>query len=835
MEIPKINQADLAAIDTISPAQAPTPFGRRVAFSAFCGLIGVAVILAALFFVGALGLPLAAALTAAVLAALGVGVFLFALRPLREALARSELNQLVQDSVADAPNGYLISGADGRILYANTASRRHFGLALNAPLVSVPEIFGHDSEARQRLKKIETTARVGGEWREDIGMQLGDGGERWISVSARKVSKAPGCVSWLVRDITVAREMEQAVRAEQARLADFIDQAPVGFYSVDADGRFLFVNQTLADWLELNLQELTSGAIRLADVLVPENGALPGLETPDFEARLRARDGALRAIRVTQRTVPGPDGRPRSRSVVRDLTRELAMRQALAQAEVQFRSFFDRAPIGICILDEHGVVLDANDRFQQLAGGGKGSNLTDLVRPEERQQLVDRLELAMRGTDSNALLEVHFDRPQERIAQLYADQLSAIGNARTLLVCLIDTTGEKKLEVQFAQSQKLQAVGQLAGGIAHDFNNLLTAMIGFCDLLLLRHQPGDQSFADVMQVKQNANRAANLVRQLLAFSRQQTLRPKVLNLTDVLADLRNLLSRLIGENIELKMVHARGLGLVLADQGQLEQVIINLAVNARDAMSGGGTLTIRTANVSYQESQQLGHELLPPGDYVLIEVRDTGKGISPEFHGKVFEPFFTTKEVGQGTGLGLSTVYGIVKQTGGFVFLDSTPGQGASFSIFLPRHRQLAEKTGAPAETAPEESRDLTGKGVVLLVEDEDAVRTFAARALRNKGYTVLEANSGETALVLAGDHAKRIDLLVSDVVMPIVDGPTLAKRIRVSRPDLKIIFISGYAEDAFRRYPDTPTDISFLAKPFSLSQLAGKVKEVLSGGAPRS
>jgi two-component system cell cycle sensor histidine kinase/response regulator CckA len=409
-----------------------------------------------------------------------------------------------------------------------------------------------------------------------------------------------------------------------------------------------------------------------------------------------------------------------------------------------------------------------------------------------------------------------------------------------LLICLVETTGEKKLELQFAQSQKLQAVGQLAGGVAHDFNNLLTAMIGFCDLLLLRHQPGDQSFADVMQIKQNANRAANLVRQLLAFSRQQTLRPKVLNLTDVLADLRNLLSRLIGENIELKMVHARGLGNVQADQGQLEQVIINLAVNARDAMPQGGRLTIRTANVSYDESLHLGHDLMPRGEYVLVEVGDTGEGIPAEFHGKVFEPFFTTKEVGQGTGLGLSTVYGIVKQTGGFVFLESAPGQGAVFQIYLPRHHAVAQKSGASAEAPGRKptkdlpsldlpSLDLTGKGVVLLVEDEDAVRTFAARALRNKGYTVLEANSGEQALALAGDGDKKIDLLVSDVVMPVVDGPTLARRIRLTRPDLKIIFISGYAEDAFRRYPDTPPDISFLAKPFSLSQLAGKVKDVLA------
>jgi two-component system cell cycle sensor histidine kinase/response regulator CckA len=332
-----------------------------------------------------------------------------------------------------------------------------------------------------------------------------------------------------------------------------------------------------------------------------------------------------------------------------------------------------------------------------------------------------------------------------------------------------------------------------------------------------------------MQIKQNANRAANLVRQLLAFSRQQTMRPKVLVITDVLAELSNLLRRLIGETIELKIQHGRDLGLVKVDQGQCEQVIINLAVNARDAMPDGGTLTIRTSNVTAEESTQLGHELLPAGEYVLIEVIDTGKGIAPENLGKIFEPFFTTKEVGAGTGLGLSTVYGIVKQTGGFVFPVSQLGRGATFKIYLPRHRAASAEEIVGVDTGEKrDGADLTGKGTVLLVEDEDAVRIFAARALRNKGYTVIEANSGESALNRVEEHAGTIDILISDVVMPNMDGPTLAKHVHASRPEMKIIFISGYAEDAFRRNLDREVEINFLPKPFSLKQLAGKVKEVL-------
>ena len=404
-----------------------------------------------------------------------------------------------------------------------------------------------------------------------------------------------------------------------------------------------------------------------------------------------------------------------------------------------------------------------------------------------------------------------------------------------MILHFIDLTEQKSLEAQFAQSQKMQAIGQLAGGVAHDFNNLLTAMIGFCDLLLLRHKPGDQSFSDIMQIKQNANRAANLVRQLLAFSRQQTLQPRILNITDVLAELSNLLRRLIGENIELKMTHGRDLGLTKVDQGQLEQVIINLAVNARDAMSGGGRLTIQTGNVSTNEPTRREHEEMPPGEYVAIEVLDTGIGIPKENLARIFEPFFSTKEVGSGTGLGLSTVYGIVRQTGGFIFVDSAPGEGAKFTIYLPRH-QAAKATAAVTAEAESEARersagDLTGTGTILLVEDEDAVRVFSARALRNKGYQVLEARSGEAALSVLNSETNRIDLLVSDVVMPHMDGPTLIRHVRDKRPDMKVIFISGYTEDKFRDQIDAGEHIHFLPKPFSLKQLAGKVKEVLRDG----
>jgi len=403
------------------------------------------------------------------------------------------------------------------------------------------------------------------------------------------------------------------------------------------------------------------------------------------------------------------------------------------------------------------------------------------------------------------------------------------GEVSGLVLHFIDTTEQKHLEVQFAQSQKMQAVGQLAGGVAHDFNNLLTAMIGFCDLLLERHAPEDPSFADIMQIKQNTSRATNLVRQLLAFSRKQTLESIDVDPTAALSEMSNLLRRLIGETIKLVMDHGRGLGTIRVDPGQFDQVIINLAVNARDAMPGGGSLTIRTSTVRTDTPIERGLELIPAGEFVLIEVVDTGSGIPRESIGRIFEPFYSTKEKGAGTGLGLSTVYGIVRQTDGFIFVDSARGAGTTFNIYLPRYEGTAEygRAARAEATAAAVEVDLTGAGTVLLVEDESAVRMFGARALRNKGYNVLEAENGEEALDVINGHDAPIDLIISDVVMPGMDGHTLARLVRQEITDIKIILMSGYAEDVLPGQIDQET-IHFLPKPFSLKDLARTVKEVM-------
>ncbi|OSQ44190.1 ATP-binding protein [Thalassospira sp. MCCC 1A01428] len=607
-----------------------------------------------------------------------------------------------------------------------------------------------------------------------------------------------------------------------------IERLPVGVFGLDEDGRILYVNQRLATWLGGKPEDYADGAVELADLMVGDgmNG----------EVRLKVRGGEPIKCFITH-SINAPNTGPiRSQAVVfPDPMPAHEWEHALAETERRVRWFFDDSPLSIILADMSGTVTDANRAFIDTAGQKRdkviGRSILELILPEDRDDVARYLSKAVMGMGKGGQIEARLQGSRGVAAHIYLQRVAGrSGESGALLLNFLDTTEQKNLEEQFAQSQKMQAVGQLAGGVAHDFNNLLTAMIGFCDLLLSRHGPGDPSFADIMQIKQNANRAANLVRQLLAFSRRQTLQPKVINITDALAEMSNLLRRLIGEKIDLKVAHGRDIGLVKVDPGQLDQVIINLVVNARDAMSqGGGVLAIKTSNEIVDETKHAGTEIIPAGDYVRIEVRDTGIGIPKDNLTRIFEPFFSTKQRGEGTGLGLSTVYGIVKQTGGFISVESEMGVGTTFTIYLPRYEITAEELAASqavSEEAP--SRDLTGSGAILLVEDEDAVRTFGARALRGKGYDVLEASNGDNALEVLENTDKTIDLVISDVVMPGLDGPSLIRKLRAERPDLKVIFISGYAEDTYRDELDEENGVHFLPKPFSLKELATKVKEVL-------
>src|SRR6516162_1225206 len=779
------------------------------------------------------------------------GAAAFAARWAQGALAyRLDILNLALDA---APDAQTIVAGDGRMAYANLAFDRLFPGRGEPPLDRIERSVAADPESVTQFLQLRSRAAAG--VRATVAVSLRDARGAAVgrfNISASPITGRPGYSFLNLRDITARSEMETVIREERNKLVDFFDHAPIGFYSVDGNGRLRFVNETLAQWLGSTPSKLiASGAVLKDFIASPAGETQPsdpfggrGDGTQRGEVLLKTRQGRIVPAWIGQ-SVVGSGAELRTRSVVCDLTPEREWKAALRLAR-RFQRFFVNAPIGSALLDRSGRFEEANRALGELFGVPPqdliGRELIGLLNEEDRDGITAKLVAAAEGRAERDPIEVRIARPREktivlllsRIDDLEGDtSVTGLDRGGGFTLHFIDVTEQKNLEIQFAQSQKMQAVGHLAGGVAHDFNNLLTAMIGFCDLLLLRFQPGDPSFADIMQIQQNANRAANLVRQLLAFSRQQTLQPRILNITDVLVDLSHLLRRLIGENIELKVVHGRDLGAIKVDQGQLEQVIINLAVNARDAMPGGGTLTIRTRNVRFAQAERRGHEVIPAGDYVLIEVADTGIGIPGSNLSRIFDPFFSTKELGSGTGLGLSTVYGIVKQTGGFVFVDSHPGRGAVFAIYLPLYMATDASMGARPDTSePSAGKDLTGFGTILLVEDEDPVRKFGARALRNKGYKVIEAESGEAALEVIRNAAEKIDLLITDVVMPRLDGPGLAREVRAICSDIKVIFMSGYAEDAFRQRLDSDSDIAFLSKPFSLKQLATKVKEVIGDGS---
>ncbi|WP_395611561.1 response regulator [Allosphingosinicella sp.] len=498
-------------------------------------------------------------------------------------------------------------------------------------------------------------------------------------------------------------------------------------------------------------------------------------------------------------------------------------------------ALLDSLPLGLALADGDGRFLFLNKGFRAAAGlsaGEKPSWPGDLVVDEDKAAVSDAVRRFGRGRPMSGDLAVRLkSNPEEPVAMTVAGA-RGLGNAAVLL-SLKDNSEEARLKREIAQATKMQAVGQLAGGVAHDFNNILTAILGTCDLMLMRHTPGDSDYDDIQQIRSNSNRAANLTRQLLAFSRQQTLLPQVLQLPDVVAEVSHLLTRLLGERIKLEVKHGRGLGPVRADPGQLEQVIVNLAVNARDAMTAkdgaGGTLTLQTFAVAAEDVRRMSSDVLPVGDYTALKVTDTGTGIPQSILGKIFEPFFTTKEVGKGTGLGLSMVYGIVKQSGGFIFAESQLKKGTSFTIYLPvHHAQPGEARTAKAKTK-EKAGELWGTGTVLVVEDEVMVRAVAERALTRHGYTVLSAENGEAALEIL-QREGRVDLVISDVVMPTMDGPTTIRAARKLQPDVPVLFMSGYAEEQLRKSIDIP-NVSFLAKPFSVQQLAETVRDVLAAG----
>ncbi len=776
--------------------------------------------------------------------AIAAGLFRFGSNEERQTLSRAIVDSL--------PFGALVTDREGRISYANAPYGEFAGGLVNGVPVSVPRLFAGQSEASEAIYRLARAARDGRPAIEDIRITGGLGGTaagssraHWYRVSVRALPQLDGhgkpLVLWCVEETTRDRERQDNAFLELQRAIDYLDHAPAGFFSSDALGRIQYLNSTLADWLGYDLAEFEASSIRLDDIVRGDGASLLMRGRSDGEIRteiididLVRRNGTSLPVRLLHRAARLADGElGETRTLVLDRRQGTDKEEALRASEVRFSRFFNDTPFAIATLDSEGRIVRTNAPFSRIFGWSGGEQtidmqpMSDLVAESSRDAFAQAIKWALEGRSEVEPVDAALARGGDHAVRLYVSSSEAVaGSPERVNVYALDMTEQRKLEAQFAQGQKMQAVGQLAGGVAHDFNNVLTAIIGFADLLLLKHKPGDPSFADLMSIKNSANRAAGLTRQLLAFSRRQTLRPQVLEVPGHLDDLTVLLKRLIGEQITLGVSHADGVWPVKADLVQLEQVVVNLVVNARDAMPNGGTITIRTRNVTEAESAGYAYTGMPPADYVAIEVEDTGTGMPPEILEKIFEPFFSTKELGKGTGLGLSTVYGIVKQTGGFIYPDSVVGRGTTFRIFLPRHVPAEGETPVKQVVAP--VKDLTGNERILIVEDEDSVRAFSARALRTTGYEVFEADSGEEALDVLDELDYRIDLMISDVVMPEMDGPTLLNHVRERMPELKVIFVSGYAEESVRQDIADNMSVEFLPKPYSLDQINTKVKDVL-------
>ena len=690
----------------------------------------------------------------------------------------------------------LVSRVGGRVLAQNDAMAA-LNLGGERDLASLLSgIIDVDARVIYRL------ARGAGE----VGVAIKRVRERRGDVERDVVARAigPELIVWSILPATVL-----ATAAPLASAGRY-DDAPFAHARI-RDGRVVTTNTSFRNTFAGTPQEV------LAPVL-----AQPGPHSRRLPLRTAAGQSRLARV-LTAETSEAESGSSEMDVFIFELEPGFAGRRTTG-------SGLGRIPVALVQIELDGTILWANDAARRMLGPAAcaGNALASLIEHRGRP-LSSLIEEAMldEGQSHTETVRATGGAP-DTFAQLAFTRVEIDGED-ILLGVLTDASELRQLEDKFAQSQKMEAIGKLAGGVAHDFNNLLTAINGHCDLLLLGRDASQTDYSDLMQIKQNANRAAALVRQLLAFSRKQTLNPEVISLKDVVTDTLYLLDRLIGDQVVLTLDHGRdGDAVVRIDRQQIEQALMNLVVNARDAMADGGTVTISTRlrHFSEDESRQGVH--INSGAYVELAVADEGSGIDEAVLDKVFDPFFTTKPLGEGTGLGLSTVYGIVKQSGGYIFAENRAEGGACFRILLPQAHESDMAAPEPGAAAAEAKRDLTGQGSILLVEDEASVRSIAARALTLRGYQVTAVDAAREALGIVEDPGQPIDLVVSDVMMPGMDGPSFAARAREIRPGLRVLFVSGYAEEAFLRNMSDP-DYAFLAKPFSITELTAKVKEVMA------
>nr|WP_240989319.1 PAS domain-containing hybrid sensor histidine kinase/response regulator [Salipiger mangrovisoli] len=731
------------------------------------------------------GTPAALALFAAAGAFLALGALLGLRRMLVERRSERAVSAL-RELVAADPAPAAIETAQGRILFANEPAESLLGAgealaARLAPLVPEPEALA----LRLRLRAAGRGAS------EDV---VSPAGRHRITLAA-----VAGMNYWRVEPLPQGpMQAEPGASGGDPDGAMEVAYAPV--LTVGRSGAVLYMNAAARTLLGRRVK-------RLDEVLEApaRSGKVQQIATPTGvqSVRIRCSDAGV----GRQEVVLHPMAQPGTSEV---------------------RDGVDELPVPLLRLAPDGRILRANAEACRMleVKSADGSVIDDHMEGLGRS-IADWLTDAAAGRGLHRSEFLRLVRPDREVfVQVTLNRVIEAGRAE-LVAVLNDATELKSLEAQFVQSQKMQAIGQLAGGVAHDFNNLLTAISGHCDLLLLRHDLGDADYADLMQINENANRAASLVGQLLAFSRKQTLSVEKLDLRDTLSDLTHLLNRLVGERVHLTLRHDPVLPPIRGDRRQLEQVMMNLVVNARDAMPGGGEIVIETERCIVHDPLVRDRARVEPGAYVCVKVIDQGSGIPQDKLQKVFEPFFTTKRTGEGTGLGLSTVYGIVKQTGGFIFVDSVLGEGSCFTLMFPAYED-PEVLDPPA---PEPARTAAAQdgSVVLLVEDEAPVRAFAARALRLRGFTVIEAETAEQALEVLEDAALKVDVFVTDVVMPGLDGPSWVRRALEGRPGTRVVFVSGYAEEALDKSRVAVPNSVFLPKPFSLSELTETVHRQLA------
>ncbi|MFQ5563410.1 MAG: ATP-binding protein [Parvularculaceae bacterium] len=744
----------------------------------------------------------------------------------------------VAEGVLDAdPDARLITRRDGVVAYANPA---YFALAREAGVIGpaglpprIDRLFAQQGAETTKVFRLCRAAKSAAPAEEIIYQRIGlksGGRRRRFEVSVHPIPDCEDHVSWRLRELPIEEEDHDALAAAYA---DYL--RPV--FAIERSGQIAWSNAAMRK----ALGAARGGLDHIDDIILGETGEL-------IRALWRV-DQTPQKARVRRRGADPAEGRFTAfrRGGVGEgfVCVELAVDDPGAFGEDEFSLSGDisEAPFGVAMIEgeigRDARVVEANKTFAEAFGASKRNAPLSKAFP---QKVMDDLAAEIRrranaasaprtieaaiGTGAAARCYALYARPVRR-------RRGAYGSRRTLLYS-VDISERKMMEQDYAQDQKLKAIGHLAGTVAHDFNNLLQVVLGNCELLMLRHPAGDPSYQELVLVRENAQRAANMTKQLLAYSRKQTLQPEILSITEVLRDFARFLDRAIGEKVKLNLVNGRGLPEIKADRRQLETAIMNLAVNARDAIAPeGGVLTIRTKAMSAEDVKATSLPGLSEQDHLLIEVSDTGPGVPEEIADKIFDPFFTTKDVGKGTGLGLSTVHGVIGQMGGKIFLDNTDGGGAVFRIYLPA--RLAVEDEEPeeivaAEPVPGAVADVTGAGRVLVVEDEDPVRSFVVNTLERCGYEVTEAEDGDEALEILAEDADGFDLIISDVMMPEVDGPTLIERARArSHAPKAILFMSAYAETTVREQLNAIEGAAYIQKPFSLNALATRVKELLT------